>query len=69
MAVNESRSLNGSLDTGAAEGRYRMVRPDTEVLDKGGDAAIRANRTGLHPFFNYGYTTTEAQSKVNPGKV
>ena len=31
MAVNSSRSMNKSLDEGATDGKYRKVRPDTEV--------------------------------------
>ena len=37
MAVNSSRSMNKSLDEGATDGKYRKVRPDTEVIAGLGD--------------------------------
>lgn len=68
MATNESRSLNGSLDEGATDGKYRKVRPNTTVDSGKGDEIVRANRRGLHPYWNYGFADTEAVSKVNPVK-
>lgn len=68
MATNESRSLNTSLDEGATDGKYRKVRPNTTVASGTGDELMRANRRGLHPYWNYGFADTESVSKVNPLK-
>jgi hypothetical protein len=67
MAVNSSRSMNKSLTDGATDGKYRKARPDTEVMAGSGSEVTEANRQSLNPFFNYGFTTTEAPNKVNPG--
>lgn len=70
MSVNTSRSMNASLDEGATDGKYRKVRPDTEVLDHDGNEKTLDNKQSLHPFSGYGFTTSEypATSQVNPGK-
>lgn len=68
MAVNSSRSMNKSLDEGATDGKYRKVRPDTEVIPGLGDEATVDNRSSLHPFYGYGFLTTEFPNKTNPGK-
>lgn len=68
MAVNISRSENQSLHEGATDGKYRKARPDTTVGDLGGNAKMEANRDALNPFWNYGYVTSEADNKVNPGR-
>lgn len=70
MAVNTSRSMNASLKEGSTDGKYRKVRPDTEVLDVQGNEQTLDNRQSLHPFFGYGFITTEYpdEAKVNPGK-
>ena len=67
MAVNSSRSMNASLNSGATDGKYRKVRPDTEENVMNTSATL-ANRQSLHPFYGYGFITTEYPSKVNPGK-
>lgn len=67
MAVNSSRSMNQSLADGSTDGKYRKVRPDTEVAANMGDEKMRENRAGLHPWYNYGYVTAEEPNKVNPG--
>ena len=67
MATNESRSLNGSLNEGATDGKYRKVRPNTTVADPStGDNLMRANRRGLNPYWNYDFIEKEASVKVNP---
>lgn len=70
MAVNTSRSMNESLESGATDGKYRKVRPDTEVLDISGHEKTVDNRQTLHPFSGYGFITSEfpEDSQVNPGK-
>ena len=70
MAVNTSRSMNQSLNEGATDGKYRKVRPDTQVLDIEGNEKTLDNRQTLHPFFGYGFATSEypADQQVNPGK-
>jgi hypothetical protein len=68
MAVNTSRSMNESLGEGATDGKYRKIRPDTQVLDLQGNEQVLDNRQSLHPFYGYGFATTEYQEKQNPGK-
>lgn len=68
MAVNSSRSMNQSLDAGATDGKYRKARPNTEVIAGAGSEETLRNRQALHPFFNYGFVTTEHPDQVNPGK-
>jgi hypothetical protein len=70
MAVNTSRSMNESLANGATDGKYRKARPDTEVVDYEGNEKTLDNKQTLHPFFGYGFATTEApeSARVNPGK-
>jgi len=68
MAVNSSRSMNASLDAGTTDGKYRKARPNTEVIPGNGDEATLDNRQSLHPFFGYGFITSEFPNKVNPGK-
>jgi hypothetical protein len=67
MATNESRSLNASMNDGATDGKYRKVRPNTTVADPStGDDIMRANRSGLNPYWNYDFIEQEASVKVNP---
>lgn len=66
MTVNSSRSMNQSLNEGSTDGKYRKVRPDTEVTADSLDTLD--NRQTLHPFWGYGFATTEYPNKVNPGK-
>jgi len=70
MAVNSSRSMNASLGEGSTDGKYRKIRPDTEVSDILGNEKTLDNRQTLHPFYGYGFVTTEYPDaeKVNPGK-
>lgn len=70
MAVNTSRSMNESLASGATDGKYRKVRPDTEVLDHEGHEMTVDNRQSLHPFSGYGFITSEfpEAARVVPGK-
>ena len=70
MAVNTSRSMNASLKEGSTDGKYRKVRPDTEVADTLGNEQTLDNKQTLHPFYGYGFATSEYpdEVKVNPGK-
>jgi len=68
MTVNSSRSMNAGLNEGATDGKYRKARPDTEVMPGLGDEATIDNRQSLHPFYGYGFLTSEYPAKVNPGK-
>ena len=70
MAVNTSRSMNESLAEGSTDGKFRKVRPDTEVTDMMGNEKTMDNRQSLHPFYGYGFITSEYpdDQKVNPGK-
>jgi hypothetical protein len=62
--------MNESLVEGATDGKYRKIRPDTEVVDHAGNEKTMNDRQTLHPFFGYGFATTEApaESRVVPGK-
>jgi hypothetical protein len=55
MAVNTSRSLTGSCHMGMSEGRYKKVRPDTEVI--AGLSNVDERRDLFEQF--YGHITTE----------
>ena len=70
MAVNSSRSMNTSLNEGSTDGKYRKIRPNTEVSDILGNEKTLDNRQTLHPFYGYGFITSEYpdSEKVNPGK-
>lgn len=70
MAVNSSRSMNESLVEGATDGKYRKIRPNTEVADIAGHEKTMDNRQMLHPFSGYGFVTSEAPADVRvvPGK-
>lgn len=71
MAVNTSRSMNAGLNEGATDGKYRKIRPDTELgSDVKGNEQTLDNRQSLHPFYGYGFVTAEFPDaqKVNPGK-
>lgn len=70
MAVNTSRSMNRSLDEGSTDGKYRKIRPNTEVLDLEGHEKTVDNRQSLNPFFGYGFSTSEfpLEQQVKPGK-
>lgn len=63
----ENRSLNGDLNEGSTDGKYRKVHPN-----RGGvvESATDMNRKHLHPFYGYGYALSEAEPKVSPdGKL
>jgi hypothetical protein len=60
--------MNDSLDEGSTDGKYRKVRPNTEVMDIAGNEQTVDNKQTLHPFYGYGFATTEFPNKVNPGK-
>lgn len=66
MAVNNSRSNNSSLEEGATDGKYRKVRPNTEVAVGTGDDIMLANRRGLNPYWNYDFIDQEANVMVGP---
>jgi hypothetical protein len=66
MAVNNTRSLNGGLEEGSTDGKYRKVRPNTEVAKGTGDDITLANRRGLHPYWNYDFIDQEASTMVAP---
>jgi hypothetical protein len=62
--------MNEGLAEGATDGKYRKIRPDTEVGDVQGNEKTMDNRQSLHPFYGYGFVTSEYpdEQKVNPGK-
>jgi hypothetical protein len=66
MTVNKLRSENAELLEGATDGKYRKRRPNTTVAQGQGDELVVKNRSGLHPYMNYGFINSEEQAKVNP---
>jgi hypothetical protein len=62
--------MNESLHAGTTDGKYRKVRPNTEVGDVDGHEKTVDNRQSLNPFYGYGFATSEfpEESQVNPGK-
>lgn len=62
--------MNESLKSGSTDGKYRKVRPNTEVGDIDGNEQTVDNRQSLNPFYGYGFVTSEypEESQVNPGK-
>jgi hypothetical protein len=62
--------MNESLKSGSTDGKYRKVRPNTEVVDIEGNEQTMDNRQSLNPFYGYGFVTSEypEESQVNPGK-
>jgi hypothetical protein len=62
--------MNASLNEGTTDGKYRKARPDTEVGDTLGNEQTLDNKQTLHPFYGYGFATSEYpdDAKVNPGK-
>ena len=69
MAVYNYKSQRKSLLEGQTDGKYRKVRPNTDVAPGLGEEIVEANRRGLHPFFNYGFIDTETDAKVAPGEI
>lgn len=69
MAVYNYKSQNKALNEGQTDGKYRKVRPNTDVAPGLGEEIVEANRRGLHPFFNYGFIDTETSDKVAPGAI
>ena len=55
------------MNEGTTDGKYRKARPNTDIAPGLGEELVKANRAGLHPFFNYGFIDTEASNQVSPG--
>jgi hypothetical protein len=66
MTVNKLRSQNADMLEGATDGKYRKRRPNTTVAPGMGDELVVKNRSGLHPYMNYGFINSEEPNKVNP---
>jgi len=66
MTQNNSRSLTASLAEGTTDGKYRKVRPNTEVDPGMGEEIVKANRAALNPYMNYDFIDKEAPVKVEP---
>ena len=66
MTVRKARSESASLVEGTTDGKYRKRRPNTEVDPGMGDQLVVKNRSGLHPYINYGFINSEEPAKVNP---
>jgi hypothetical protein len=60
--------MNAGLNEGSTDGKYRKARPNTEVIPGAGDEVTLENKQTLHPFYGYGFATSEYPNKVNPGK-
>lgn len=67
MTVPYRRSPNEELKAGSTDGKYRKRRPNTTVAEGMGDQTVVANRSGLHPYMNYGFINSEEPNKVSPG--
>ena len=67
MTVRKAMSSNVALEMGATDGKYRKRRPNTTVAPAQGDDLVVKNRSGLHPYMNYGFINSEETAKVNPG--
>lgn len=70
MTYVKRRSSAESLLVGAAEGRYRTARPDTETRNTGseaGDALTAQTRQGLNTLNGYG--AGEQAPKLVPGTL
>jgi hypothetical protein len=50
--------MNEGLAEGATDGKYRKVRPDTEILDNAGHEKTMDNRQSLNAFYGYGFITS-----------
>lgn len=62
----ENRSERASLEEGATDGKYRKVRPNTQVVEpQNGHRAMMVGRAGLDPEL-YDYIAAEARVMVNP---
>jgi hypothetical protein len=59
MAVNNYRSMNHDLREGSTDGKYRKARPDTTPAPMMGEEIVTKERASLHPFYGYGFPTTE----------
>jgi hypothetical protein len=66
MTVRKAMSENTALAEGATDGKYRKRRPNTTVAPAQGDDLVVKNRSGLHPYMNYGFINSEETNKVNP---
>jgi len=63
----ENRSERSSLEEGATDGKYRKVRPNTQVVEpQNGHRAMMVDRAGLNPDLGYDYIAAEARVVVNP---
>lgn len=59
MTTNSTRSQRQSLLEGATDGKYRKVRPNTEVVPQAGHEQTVQNRGDLHAEMNYDFITQE----------
>jgi hypothetical protein len=66
MTVRKAMPQNTGLEMGATDGKYRKRRPNTTVAPAMGDELVVKNRSGLHPYMNYGFINSEETSQVNP---
>jgi hypothetical protein len=48
MTATTSRSQRAALQDGQTDGKYRKVRPDTEVAPGTGEELMARNRSHLH---------------------
>jgi hypothetical protein len=59
--------MNADLQQGTTDGKYRKVRPDTtlgEPRNAAGVNMVEQERRVLHPFYGYGFLTTETPDRV-----
>ena len=63
---NSSRSMNTDLRTGATDGKYRKLRPDTGGSTLNDEANLR-DRAGLHPDYGYGVHVVASDMRMPDG--
>jgi len=61
---NTERSLNGDLNEGQTDGKYRKAHKDRGGLV---EPTTDLDRVALHPWYGYGYPNTQAPVQVLPG--
>lgn len=63
MAVNSTRSQNTSLAEGATDGKYRKIRPDTELYSTYGASLTMLDKSHLSQFW-YGTAAQQIPDKT-----
>lgn len=54
MAINASRSMNDSLTSGATDGKYKKLRPDTQAQSDDSVVTYNTRRSLSLPYYGVG---------------